>query len=124
MNMLRDGAEWLAEQMIEHASSSVVYSRGAGSVTIDAVIGRSVFAVLDQTGNPISKETTDFIVKIADLVISDSQIIPDRNDKISETRNGVTIEYTVCAPSGEPVYRYTSSERDMVRIHAILTSKT
>jgi len=49
-DMLRAGQEWLANQLKAHASSTVVYLRGANQTSVTAIIGRTLMKIEDGYG--------------------------------------------------------------------------
>jgi hypothetical protein len=107
-DLLATAADWLADQLIEHVSQAVTYTRytrvgstvTAASVSVSATIGRSEFEQAD--GEVLTRfRSVDFLIRPADLVLSGSEITPARGDRIDW--NGAT--YEVMDDSGRPADR-------------------
>jgi hypothetical protein len=117
-DMLRDGQEWLANQLKTHASSTVVYVRGANQRSVSATIGRTLLKLEDGYGGVHMQWTDrDFLIQPADLVIAGLQVLPERGDTIRETQNGKVYIYEVMAPGSEPHWRWSDPHRRLLRIH-------
>lgn len=99
-DLIADGAGWLADKLIEHASQTVTYTRAAASVSVSAVIGRSEFEQTD--GEAITRfRSVDFLIRPEDLVLSGSAATPARGDRIT-WGTGV---YEVMDSGGRPANR-------------------
>jgi hypothetical protein len=101
-NMLRDGANWLAQQMGEHASDPIVYSRASVSLTMRATLGQTQFVT--------RYESRDFIVDFACM------------GRLGEPLDGDLIQlgdqqFEVLSISGEQPYRFVDRHRVQIRIH-------
>ena len=46
-DVLQQGSDWLADQLKQHASRTVIYSRGADQVSVQATIGRTLLKLDD-----------------------------------------------------------------------------
>lgn len=109
---------WLAEKLKTHTSRSVVYRRGADEVTVQAVIGRTLFKLNDGYGGiRMEWSDRDFLIVAADLVLGGKQVYPERGDKILETAGAKTYTYEVLAPGREPEWRWSDPYRTIIRIH-------
>lgn len=95
------------------AGESIVYSRGAQSVTLTAVPGVTG-ANLDDAGINVSVLTAlrDWIIKADDLVIGGSAVMPKRGDRI--TAGGLVYEVNV---DGEQVYHWSDPGHTRLRVH-------
>jgi hypothetical protein len=117
-DMLRAGQEWLANQLKAHASSTVVYLRGANQTSVTAIIGRTLMKLEDGYGGVHMQWTDrDFLVTPEQLVLAGSQVLPERGDTIRETDNGKVYIYEVNAPGSEPPWRWSDPHRRLLRIH-------
>ena len=117
-DMLRAGQEWLANQLKAHASSTVVYLRGANQTSVTAIIGRTLMKIEDGYGGVHMQWTDrDFLVSPTELVLASSQVLPERGDTIRETDNGKVYIYEVNAPGSEPPWRWSDPHRRLLRIH-------
>jgi hypothetical protein len=113
-NLLRKGSDWLADQLKANASSPVLYARGSAVVAVQAVIGRTDWAVDTGSGPVINEVSRDFIVLAADLVLPGvGLVVPQRGDKITDG----TLTYEVMAPSGQQVWRWSDPFGKAYRIH-------
>ena len=107
------------------AGVSVTYTTGAGSVTLsESVIrGNTDWDLETENGLAERWESTDWIVPVAGLVIAAASVTPAKGDTIAQTINGTTSTYTVCSPSGLPVYQYLDrGTRTRYRVHSKLTA--
>lgn len=118
-DVLRNGSDWLAHQLKEHASRPVVYRRGADEVAVQATIGRTLLKLDDGYGG-VRMEWTDrdFLIHAADLLLGGNAVLPERGDLIRETQGGKTFVYEVMAPGKEPAWRWSDVFRKVLRIHA------
>ena len=116
-NLLQRGSDWLQDQLTVHASNAIVYRRGNETVSLVAVIGRTLFEVDDGFGILTNVESRDFLVRAADLVLDLSPTLPERGDRIEETVGTTTFVYEVMAPGKEPHVRYSDPYRKTLRIH-------
>ena len=118
-DVLRNGSDWLADQLKEHASRPVAYRRGADEVSVQATIGRTLLKLDDGYGG-VRMEWTDrdFLIHADDLVLNGNAVLPERGDLIRETQGGKTFVYEVMAPGKEPAWRWSDVFRKVLRIHA------
>jgi hypothetical protein len=119
MDLISNGAAWLAGQLIASASVNVAYKRGANTAQINATIGKSVFESNGQNGVTEQWESRDFIVKTDDLPYGQ----PVRGDMIVEELNGVAAFYEVAAPRGVPLFHYGDAFQQLVRVHTKKTDR-
>ena len=115
--MLEQGAAWLAEQQMRHASRTVTYVRDEDRVELSAVLGRTVFEQTDAYGTVHRTESRDFLVRAADLELGGQRVLPRAGDRLRESDGGRVFVYEVMAPGDEPPYRYSDGYRAMLRIH-------
>ena len=109
------------------AGLTVTYTTTAGSVVLDgtALRGQTDWEMETQDGLAERWESVDWLLPVADLVISSATVTPATGDTVSQTLDGITYIYTVCAPPGAPVYAYLDrGTRTRYRVHAKLTSQT
>lgn len=115
MDMLGQGAEWLARMRTKFASRCVTYQRGNSSASVRATPGRSTREVDDGNGLYTTVETRDELVEACELVLDGVRTLPAAGDRILE-HNGVAWVVTSPAP-GEDCYRFTDAYRNELRIH-------
>lgn len=102
------------------AGETVTYRRGAGSVSITAVPGRSNIQVLDQVGSSFQESLVDFSIDIDDLVIDSVAVLPEPFDSIErEIEGGKTATYEVLADGGRACFD-VDALRTQVRVHTKL----
>jgi hypothetical protein len=117
-DLLRLGQQWLASKLKSHASSTVVYVRGANQVSVSATIGRTLMKLDDGYGGIRMQWTDrDFLIAPLDLIIAGLAITPERGDTILETVGTKIYTYEVNAPGGEPAWRWSDPHRSLYRIH-------
>lgn len=111
MNMLRQGAIWLARQMIDNASDPITYSRDAVSLSIQAVKGTTSFDSEQADGSMIRFEAIDFLIEAATLL--PSMGLPQDGDLIHDGEH----TYELLALSGVQPFRYSDRHRTIIRVH-------
>jgi hypothetical protein len=62
-NILESGLQWLSKQQREFASSPVVYCRDEKEYPVGAVLGRTRYEIVDESGFTVSSHTTDFLIE-------------------------------------------------------------
>ena len=103
-DMIQTGLDWLNDQREAYLAGSVVYHRGAYSVTItNATKGKSRREDVSTFGNYIKAENVDWLIAAAEIVINGSQVLPARYD---------TIVWT----DGDDVFNYSDSAQKYLRI--------
>ena len=110
-NMLSDGSAWLVQQMMDHASDSITYSRGAVTVPMQATIGSTAFDSEQADGSMIRFESRDYIVEAAKLV--PLMGLPQDGDLINDGKH----TYEALALNGSQPFRYSDRHRTLLRIH-------
>ncbi len=125
MNMLRDGAAWLAEQLKSQGSTSVTYARGSDSVTIAATLGRHR---PKQTGELVGLEVDQFVIVMtfnaADLVLNSNLTTPAKRDLVTFTDHGISFEYEVMPIDGERCWKESDAFGQRIEIHLKLTGRS
>ena len=116
-DLLEESSTWLDGQRLKHLSRTVSYRRGEDSVDVRASIGRTVFEIEDSVGVLERTESRDFLIPASDLVLGGGEVLPQPEDRISETQGDHVYVYEVLAPGREPCWRFSDSYRRMLRIH-------
>jgi hypothetical protein len=120
-DMLATGSAWLTSQMKAHVATSIVYRRGTASVTIsNATLGSSSAEVLEQGQMLVRKETQDFIIDAAQLVLNSVTVKPEEGDTIDRTVGEETWRYEVMPllPLAAP-WRYADPPYNLrLRVHS------
>jgi hypothetical protein len=119
MGMLKDGAEFLSDQLHASASEPVVYVRGDDEVDLSAIIGRMEGAGQDTDGYTTDGDQVDFIIAAADLVIDAAAVEPEIGDYIKHTRDGVEYKYTLARDELDRLYRRCDEHGFDIRVHTI-----
>jgi hypothetical protein len=117
-NLFEQGARWLADQLKTHASTEVVYQRGAEQVAVQATIGKTEFEIDDGSGVIQRFQTRDYLIQTEELVLGGVPTLPVAGDRIRETVGNQTFVYEVLAPGNEPHFRYSDPFRKVLRIHS------
>jgi len=119
-DVIQQGMAWLAEKLKAHASTPVLYRRGAEEVTVQAVIGRTLLKLDDGYGGVrVTWTDRDFVIAAQDLILGGNVTLPQRGDRIEQTIDGVTHVFEVAAPGGEPEWRWSDPHQIMLRIHTV-----
>ncbi len=122
MGMLEDGMLWLEQQRHRNMTVPVAYQRGGGpAIELDATLGKSTFKSQDDYGRLINTVSTDFLVRVEDLIVDGQSVLPEAGDYIfypraSETNSKVGV-YEVAAINGEPCWRYSDINNKTFRVH-------
>ena len=113
-DLLDFGMDWLANQLQEHVSRTVVYRRAVNQVPVPATIGRTLMKLADGDGG-VRMEWTDrdFLIRADVLVIAGNRITPERGDTVVDAGQ----VYEVMAPGGEPPWRPSDPFGHLLRIH-------
>lgn len=115
MSVLDWGDEWLSRTLLGKASREVIYSRGAFSGALNAVIGRAQVDGQDERGLVVSTTFHDFIVSAADL----NGIVtapPEEGDTIQD--GDQLYEVRPLAP-GAGCWAWSDARKTVYRIHTI-----
>lgn len=114
----------LMSQMNTAAGETVTYRRGSDDVEITAVVGRTAYELIDQTGSALQTSSIDFIVAPADLVLDSVTVTPEPGDEIDRTiEGGATATYDVRPDGGLACFQLDPSRMQM-RIRARLKAVT
>ena len=108
MNMLLNGATWLADQLKSSASSEVEYRRGAESTFVQATFGRTEIEISDESGVMINAFVVDFLILTDDLAYE-----PEAGDVIVSGDR----KFEVLDLGNEGPWRWSDSYRNSWRIH-------
>lgn len=115
-DILKTAIEHLRDTFKEHVSRTVTYRRGAGSVSVSAVVifqdeGLDNAIQIERSINDFNVPNAEeysrtYLIDPADLVISSTTILPAQGDYIDDTNDasGVTHRYKVYPPTGRPEY--------------------
>jgi len=109
-DLLDTASEWLEDMCETHRGRTVTYARGALTAEVTAVLGRTLFSLLDESGFATEYESRDYIIPVSALVAFGD---PEAFDTVTDGR----VTYEVAAPGGEPSWRYTDGYRRTFRIH-------
>lgn len=109
--------DWIADEL----ARTVVYKRGANSVSVSAAPGSTDFPVDSETAVLETYESRDWMIKAADLILDGSTVLPEPGDQVRDTQGATVYVYEVMAPAGEQHYRFADDPyRRMLRIHTKL----
>lgn len=116
-NMLQAGAEFLKDKLHAAASRSITYTRGANSVALTAVIGRTPFRV--QSSGPggarsqITWSERDYLIAAAELILGGSLTTPQKGDQITDSDG----TFELVSINAEPCYRNSDPYGIQLRCH-------
>jgi hypothetical protein len=116
-NLLQDGATWLGGRLKSHAGVTVIYARGAGSVSVTASVEEHRYEVVDTEGFGVTALSRDYIVHAADLVINSAEITPRAGDRVTETIRGASCTFEVMAIGDTKEYELLDTDGVLLRIH-------
>ena len=108
--MIQSGIAHMRAIQMQSVASEVVYKRlGGETLTVKAVVGRTIFRSTDVDGIWTRIETRDFIVP-KEFLASEPQV----GDEIEFLGHA----YEVLSPAGEPCWRWSDAFHTAYRIHA------
>lgn len=99
------------------AGAAITYSRGGSDVTLTAVVGRTPFEQVSESGMVTRFESRDFLIVAAELILDGNETLPAAGDQIRETVGGEVLVYEVLERPGIPPYRLTDQFRRALRVH-------
>ena len=109
--------EWISDSLADMLKAdegeSVVYRRGANTVTIQAVHPQKSDDIVDESGVVVTVRSRDFILFSADLVLNGLVEKPKRGDTI-EWDGGV---YEVLPVDGSTLWEWWDSHHKQIIIH-------
>lgn len=116
--MMAIGMDWLTTKLQTHASKPVYYKRGASTIAVCAIPGRTMLKLSDEYGaTRVEWTDKDWLIPTADLVIGGSPTLPKRGDQVLEP-DGVSMHTFEVLPYGdEPPWRWCDPYRKMLRVH-------
>ena len=112
--LMQRGVAMLSRVAPAAAGGTIVYSRGAASVSLSATYGKSEFTSERDGVVVVESNDRDFIFQLDDLVLSGTATIPQRGDRITDAEGRL---FEVLALAGAQVYRTSDSEGTVVRVH-------
>ncbi len=115
MNRLKSGLEYLAEQITDHAASTIVYTHNNDTTTCKAVVGRSDIETIDNSGFAILVTAIDFVV------------CRDALDFAPEPRDTITCDgeiYEVLPLGNDGCWRWCDGYKTARRIHTKRKART
>src|SRR5688500_17907855 len=117
-DLLEQASDWLGNQRTSHRTHTVTYVRHEDTVDVPATIGPTPFEIDNGYGVIERTESRDFLVLTEELVLAGNHTLPERGDRIRDTRGTTTYVYEVMAPGKEPHWRYSDPYRKTLRIHS------
>ena len=117
-DFLESAVSWLDGVRSVSMAQSVVYHRGAESVSLSATMGGATFEVADEYGVAVRTRGVDFIVSVADLVLGSVRVTPQSGDRIRFVRGTDTLVYEVLDLAGGGHYQQAEGFDTVLRIHA------
>jgi hypothetical protein len=111
-NILKTGIGFLANKLKAHASETVIYKRGADSISICASFGKTDYKIEDDAGLKIGGQVTDFLFEVEDLIIEGLLTVPKAGDRIEV--DGRTYEALFI---NDGCWRYSDPFGKIIRLH-------
>ena len=111
-NILKNGIQFLADKLKAHASETVIYKRGADSISICASFGKTDYQIEDQSGFQTGGQITDFLFAASDLIIDGLLTLPKAGDQI---QTDSALYEALFLQDG--CWRYSDPYRKIIRLH-------
>jgi hypothetical protein len=121
--MMQTGMAWLDSQRKAHMGLSVVYRRGADSVTLTATPGRTNYQTSTEDGAIIETKARDYLISRADLILDGQEVEPAVGDIIEEVVGDRTYMHAVTENEGAKCFEFSDEYRTTLRIHTKWTAK-
>lgn len=107
--------DWLMPAAQTAAGVSVTYSRGGTVATVEAIVGRTVFASQLDGGPRVEFGDRDYLIASSALALFGE---PQIGDRIVETVGGETQVHECVTPgTGDPAWRWSDPAESVYRIH-------
>ena len=123
-NILKNGAAFLSEKRNESMAEAIVYRRGSMpggvEIPINAALGRTQYETINPDGIGVDTESTDFIIRAADLDLGEGPVEPDEGDQIDWVKGATTYTYILRRDGSEKAWRYSDDFKIDIRIHTKL----
>jgi len=107
----------LASTLAATDGKAVSYHRSSASVALTAVVGRTAYEAIDDSGVVVQGHARDYLVQAEDLVLDGSETLPEPGDTIQEAIRGEARIFEVMPLPGEACYHYSDAGRTRLRIH-------
>jgi hypothetical protein len=114
MSMIDDGASWLADRLVDHASHVIGYSRSGETFTLRGTRAVAMVRVVGSTGAQTVVRQVSFVVRASDM-----QYGPQRGDIITETLSTGVVCWEVAPDQTGAVWQYESAGEEMMRIFVV-----
>ncbi len=116
MNMLSDGADWLRQQLHDHAGVDIRYYVSDASIGLTATVKEPSFVLERQPGINLHTEQRDYLIDPAELHFGGDTFEPSADDIITECVAGKTLTCKVLDIPGEGPFRYQEGSRRLMRV--------
>lgn len=115
-DVLQAGLQWLADELANSASQTVVIQRGNTSIDSTGTLGKGRIAVESAGGGFLVVETDDWTIPASawDALTPDE---PVRGDKIVATVAGESRTYEVLPADGEHCYQDLGARGVLYQVH-------
>lgn len=112
--LMQRGLTMLSRMAPATAGGTIVYSRGANSVSLSATYGRSEFTSERDGVVTVDINDRDFMFEVDDLILGGVDSLPVRGDRIADAEGRL---FEVLALAGAQVYRACDAEGTRIRVH-------
>lgn len=114
---LRDAILQAMTAARQAASADITYRRGESETELTAIVGRTPFEQVNESGVVTRFESRDYLIIATELVIDDEQTLPAIGDQIREIVGNEVQVYKVLEMGGQPHWRYSDQFRTTLRVH-------
>ena len=109
---------WVNKTRSIHDVVDITYIQGGVSESLCGSVAKTTFVYMDNNFVTQRKESRDFIINVADMLISTVPVKPQKGDLIYEDVDGIRYTYEVGAYNNEPPWRFAGVHRTAFRIHS------
>jgi hypothetical protein len=116
--LLERGVAMLGTKMPLVAGRTIVFKRGShSSSAITAWVASVEYDITDKNGVTVSMMRDNWTMLATDVVIGGAQITPRDGDRITETLNGVAIEYEVVPVGTRKSCEFLDTSGNLLLVH-------
>ncbi len=120
--MLRDLIRGALETLQCSAGENATYARGNATVEVSVLPGQAGFTTDPRRGLVVHSDDQDWLLPADELILSGQVTTPQRGDRLTLIRDGVTCVYEVLPADGQ-THRLDQTGT-LLRIHSKLKSRT
>ena len=116
-NLLKWGEQYVTSVLSMYSQVDIIFVRNGVQTALCATPAMTTFSYTDRHQISQRKQTRDYLMPTADLIVNAVNIKPAEGDQIWEEIDGVRYKYELGAYNNEPLWRYSGAYRQELRMH-------